>query len=211
MPPEPQNPPDGAHQGKKVNPPAFIVFLIVLVGLLGSFEIYKLYISPENQNNIQTTETQTAFLDTSATSTSLTASWQTYRNEEYGFEVKYPGDWQIAPQNPTLSHVLKMVGGELVNGGDYTITLTYNLYIDAYNGNVVSNLTKSFADKKIVKIAGIEAIRSSYKTSVPRPVNELFVETAVFYYRDKTFEIYFTTNGNTKPFDQILSTFKFIK
>ena len=30
------------------------------------------------------------------TITDETANWKTYRNEEYGFEVKYPSNWQLS-------------------------------------------------------------------------------------------------------------------
>lgn len=41
---------------------------------------------------------------TSLGTTDQTVGWKTYRNEEFGLEVKYPGDWRIeyGDSNPTI-------------------------------------------------------------------------------------------------------------
>ena len=61
-----------------------IIFLIIIViiaaaGVLGYLEYKK--------NRVENPGGQTTGINTS--------DWLTYRNEEYGFELKYPGDWEV--------------------------------------------------------------------------------------------------------------------
>ena len=188
--PQPQNPLEGVLQGRKINPPAFIVFLIVLAGLLGSFEIYKLYISPKNQNNIQTTETQTTSLDTSTASTSLTASWKTYRNEEYGFEFKYPNLGQSPTEILLSTRILIDMGG--------SVSVQYGIF---YNQDLNREMrVEELTDKSY------EQILIDGKQGKKRGNN-------VYLQHDNDNIISIGANDSFDPntFILILSTFKFIK
>ncbi len=66
---------------------AFLLILLVLSFSLAVFSWYKAKNAskptPVNQNNQQ------------KNSVNETANWKTYRNEEYGLEVKYPDSWSI--------------------------------------------------------------------------------------------------------------------
>jgi len=62
------------------------IIIIVLVALMAGGIIFWQYFGLEKKE-IKAPEEK--IIDE-------TADWQTYRNEEYGFEIKYPKDWKVA-------------------------------------------------------------------------------------------------------------------
>ncbi len=119
-----------------------------------------------------------------------TADWKTYKNKEYGFEVKYPKDWGYE-QNVFLS------GSNLVF--------------------CPQKLTEVVSERIICKWKK-EATKSQYEigmiylfnyASDSKPNNPdyryLGVNNSGYYY------LYSSLNSNESIVDQILSTFKFIE
>ena len=66
-----------------------IFTLLISLGLVvsGCFNKPQAVLVNENQNTNSDTAITTEEIDIS--------DWKTYRNEEYGFEFKYPGDWNL--------------------------------------------------------------------------------------------------------------------
>ncbi len=77
--------------------------LLAVAAVLVAVDVYlvvRQYVkAPRPQQLVSTTNTKTI---PSASITDETATWKTYRNEQFGFEVKYPETWEIsvADYNP---------------------------------------------------------------------------------------------------------------
>jgi hypothetical protein len=83
-----------------------------------------------------------------------TACWNTYRNEEYGFEVKIPMDWEIDSTRSRLNEVVFNVGIpsiEAINFEKNIDNLTFDELreqkINYYN-DVISKKIKTIVDNK---------------------------------------------------------------
>lgn len=90
-----------------------IILILIVAGVVGYALFNKRYRQPQpnqqkaNQiNNKTTTSTNTNSSSTIptitlASSTADTTNWKTYRNEQYGFEFKYPEEWNIVTSGVT--------------------------------------------------------------------------------------------------------------
>ena len=181
------------HLSKKTT--IISLILITLIGLvvLGYFGFIKKdelnisYTPPVHQEKLQGEILELPEVDAS--------DWETYRNEEYGFEVKYPRDWKIIYKNKDG------VGLTLVENS------TSPAFIDIRR---MSNFRSYLSKWPKVIISGSTTI----KDLTPRKYHSMIL--IHFTKNNNAFEIewYDNERPNQKAYEmflKILSTFRFYK
>jgi hypothetical protein len=107
-----------------------IIIVLSAVVLFGGVFIYQyFYAKPATSVTTQKQEILNKPFPLAGEPTNQTAGWETYKNSQYGFEIKYPGNWKYQNVSCNLDFVVfcpvgtkgKGMGG-IVPGADCGVT-----------------------------------------------------------------------------------------
>ncbi len=129
------------------NRPFFYFLAISIIILLGVYYYSQLFVIELDE--IPQTEIQSQITDE-------TADWKTYRNEEYGFEFKYPTEW-VVRDNSSVSTDLLYLTLTTSMGGSSSIKIT-NIPFNSTIPQVLSGITLPLNLTKL-ELAGKPALR----------------------------------------------------
>lgn len=146
------------QKGSVTLPVIIIVLVVVVIG--GYFVFNSNKRIPDKTPNISEESTETTsppVTESNQPNTDITADWQTYHNEEYGFEFKYPPSFP-APQLRTIDEHVKslFVGGfSVAIGSYYNSALQRNMTLDEILKSYSASAVKEnifIGDKSFVKV-----------------------------------------------------------
>ncbi|MDP4007542.1 MAG: PsbP-related protein [bacterium] len=162
-------------------------------------------------------------LNTSGVTKDETADWQTYRNEEFGFEVGYPTSWKVSEQSGITSYTVldsADYSGETISSPIANSSSSHSgtrVIINRYENPRNFTPDQLVADypvqqgRRIVEVDGVQGVmvdtivEFGIHETVVVLVSESFVYQINRIYPEGQKEQY------AEIFNQILSTFKFLE
>ena len=167
-----------------------IILIVLAVAVVGYFGIKK-YLP----NLLQSKQIPEDSIDTS--------NWKTYRNDQFGFEIAYPGEYKPAVNYHGATDYWEVGVDVLFELGNDT---NISIIVNPPDHGFCEGALEFFNDySRFISGAQVKGIRCVYDSFV--------VEDYVISNKDNQFEInlaYPLNSEDKSTLDQILSTFKFI-
>lgn len=209
---------------QKPSLPTWLIILITILAIsvvsVGVYAAYQYYYSVCCSEPTQPSDQETISPGTLPTGeiNDETTNWQTYRNEEYGFEMKYPLSWQVKQIDSDFkfSNKDKVYNIEMSSVIPITISVKDNSYNDSIDKYLVNDQIKKILKDETVLIGGKKAyIIQGITPPVCHDFRVIFASDKVFNISSNACIIKAVNqddfNEIDEIFNQILFTFKFIK